>query len=142
MIHAALSSDDPAAGRAGSSSDAAAARQADEPLRRLARVARGLAADYALLAVLDLRRAAIQLGWLVALGVVVAVLVVAAWLTGVAALMGWAVNEGTTWPVVLGWAAVVNIVVAGALVLWARSRFAELPFAATLRQLRAQLPEE
>ena len=67
---------------------------------------------------------------------------VAAWLTGVAALMGWAVDEGTTWPVVLGWAAVVNIVVAGALVLWARSRFAELPFAATLRQLRAQLPEE
>ena len=106
----------------------------------LLRHGRNLAVDYALLAVLDARSAAVRFGWLVAAGLVAAVLVATAWLAlvvaGVVALTG----NGASWGLALGLAGAVNVVGAVALVLWMRAWVLELPFAATLRQLRGEQP--
>jgi Putative Actinobacterial Holin-X, holin superfamily III len=101
---------------------------------------RELAVDYAVLAVLDARRSAIRLGWLLAAGLVVAVLVVTAWLALVVAAVVAFTDEGTSWGAVLALAAAANIAVAVGLALWIKGRVGELPFAATLRQLRGEPP--
>lgn len=108
----------------------------------LARRARALAADYALLAVLDARRAAVALAWLLSAGLAVAVLVVTAWLALVAGAIVWALGAGASWPAALAVAALLNLVAAAAVALWMRGFFAELPFAATLRQLKGDAPKE
>jgi hypothetical protein len=106
----------------------------------LVRRGRNLAADYALLAVLDARSAAVRFGWLVAAGLVAGVLVATAWLAlvvaGVVALTG----NGASWIAALGLAGAVNVAGAVGLALWMRGRMQELPFAATLRQLRGESP--
>ena len=101
---------------------------------------RTLAADYALLAVLDARHAAITLAWLLSAGLVVAVLVVTAWLALVTGGIVWLLGSGASWPAALGAAALVNVVAAVALALWMRGFFRALPFAATLRQLKGDPP--
>jgi hypothetical protein len=106
----------------------------------LLRSLRELAVDYAVLAVLDARRAAVRLGWLLAAGVVAAVLAVTAWLALVVAVVVALTDDGTSWAAVLALAAAANVGVAVALGLWVRSRVRELPFAATLRQLRGEPP--
>lgn len=105
--------------------------------RTMRRVTHG----YALLAVLDMRRAAIQLAWLIGAAVIVGVLGVTAWLTAVTALVTWLVQENISLPLALVIAALLNLVGAG-LVLWRiRELFSDMPFAATLRQLKGQPPE-
>ena len=102
---------------------------------------RTLAVDYALLAVLDARSAAVRFGWLIATGLVAAVLVSTAWLALVVAAVVALTGNGASWGVALGLAGAVNVAAAVALVLWMRARMHELPFAATLRQLRGDRPE-
>jgi len=117
----------------------------DEPLEGrfdfLWRTVRRVAHGYALLAVLDMRRATIQLAWLIGSGVMIAVLGVTAWLTLVTALVTWLLQENVSLPVVLIVAALVNLVGA-ALIGWGiRHLMAEMPFAATLRQLKGESPQ-
>lgn len=107
-----------------------------ELLARLAGEARGLVSDFAQLAVLDARRAAIKLAWLLSCGLVAAVLVVTAWLAGVAAFIVTMLGEGVSWIAALGVAALLNVAGAAALLWWMRHLLAEMPFAALLRQLR------
>jgi hypothetical protein len=102
---------------------------------------RSLFSDYATLAVLDARRAAIRLAWLLGSGLMVAILVVTAWMAGVAAAIVWMWDEGVSWPVAIAIAAVINLVGAGALVFWMRSLVTEMPFTALLRQLRGDAPQ-
>lgn len=102
---------------------------------------RALVSDYAQLAVLDARRAAIRLAWLLGSGLVVAILLVTSWMAGVAAGIVWMWDEGVSWPAAIAIAAAVNIVAAGALVWWLRSLVSEMPFTALLRQLRGDPPK-
>jgi hypothetical protein len=106
----------------------------------LLRNLRELAVDYAVLAVLDARRAAIRLGWLLAAGLVAAVLVVTAWLAVVVAVVVAFTDDGRSWGAVLTLAAAANVAMAVGLGLWIKSSVGELPFAATLRQLRGEPP--
>jgi hypothetical protein len=108
----------------------------------LVRHGRDLVADYALLAVLDARSAAVRFGWMVAVGLVAAVLVVTAWLALVVAAVVALTDNGSSWVVALGLAGAANVLGALALVFWMRARMRELPFAATLRQLRGDAPGE
>jgi len=111
-----------------------------ELLKHLFSEARNLVADYAHLAVLDARRAALNLAWLLGTVLVVAVLVVSAWMGLLAALMVWVTNAGVSWGVAIAVAALLNLCGAAALVWWGRHLVAELPFTALLRQLRAETP--
>jgi hypothetical protein len=97
---------------------------------------KALLSDYAQLAVLDARRAAIRLAWLLGSGLMAAILVVTAWMAGVAAGIVWMWDEGVSWPAAIGIAALINLVGAGFLVFWMRSLISEMPFTALLRQLR------
>lgn len=106
--------------------------------RMAARQVRTIASDYALLAVLDARSAAIRLAWLLAAGLVVAVLIVTAWIALIAGGLVWLLGTGLTWPAALGLAALVNVAGATGIALWMRGVFTELPFAATLRQLKGE----
>jgi uncharacterized membrane protein YqjE len=107
-------------------------------LGRLLGEARQLVADYSLLAVLDGRRAAMQLAWLLSSGLVVAVLLVTAWLALVVALMVWLFEERMSWPAAIAIAGVLNIAGAAALLFWMRSLVVEKPFTALLRQLKGE----
>ena len=107
-------------------------------LARLLGEARQLVADYSLLAVLDGRRAAVQLAWLLSAGLVVAVLLVTAWLALVVAVMVWLFEESLSWPAALAIGALLNIAGAGALFWWMRNLVVEKPFTALLRQLKGE----
>jgi uncharacterized membrane protein YqjE len=111
-----------------------------EPLERMFATLRRMATNYALLAVLDVRRAAMQLAWLIGAGILIVVLVVTAWLAGVVALAVVLLGRGMSWPAVLGAAALLNLVGA-ALVVWrVKDVFDRAPFAAVLRQIKAEPP--
>lgn len=101
---------------------------------------KNLVTDYAELAVLDARRAAVNLAWLLGCVLIVAVLVITAWMGLVAALIIWLSSEVVPW----GWAIVIaaglNLAAAGGLYLWMRQLLKELPFTALLRQLRGEDP--
>lgn len=109
-----------------------------ELLGHLFSEAKSLAADFAHLAILDARRAALKLAWLLGSVLVVAVLLVTAWMGGLAALIVFMFDKGVSWPVALGGVAFINVAAAGALAWWMRHLVAELPFEALLRQLRSQ----
>lgn len=113
-----------------------------EPLERAFATLRRMATNYALLAILDLRRAAVQFAWLVAAGILISVLVVTAWLAAVVAAAVWLLGQGMSWPAVLLIAALSNLVAAGLVVWRVRNVFEHAPFAATLRQVKAEPPEE
>jgi len=106
--------------------------------RTLRRVVHG----HALLAVLDLRRASIQLAWIIGAGVIIGVLAVTAWLTGVTALVTWLLQRNLSLPLVLLIAAVVNLIGAGIVAWRVKDLVTEMPFAATLRQLKGEPPPE
>jgi hypothetical protein len=112
-----------------------------QALAQLVGETRALVGDYAELAVLDARRAAIRLAWLLGTGLVVAVLVVTAWLALVAAGIVWMLGEGVSWVAALAIAAGLNIAGGVALVFWARKMAVEMPFTALLRQLRGEPPK-
>jgi hypothetical protein len=101
---------------------------------------RALVADYAQLAVLDARRAALCLAWLVGSVLIASVLIVTAWMGGVAALIVVLLGEGASWAAAIGVAAVLNIAGAVALAWWSRHLVTELPFTALLRQFRGEDP--
>jgi uncharacterized membrane protein YqjE len=107
-------------------------------LVRLLGEARQLVADYSLLAVLDARRAALTLAWLLSSGLVVAVLVVTAWLALVVAGMIWIAGSMLSWPAALAFGAALNVIGAVALLWWMRSLVIDMPFEALLRQLRGE----
>ena len=101
---------------------------------------KGLVQDHALLAVLELQRAGISLVKMVAAGIVISLLLVSAWMGFVAAAVVYAVGAGASWGLALIVAAVVNIVVAIAIAFWGKSQVPDLLCAATLRQLRQDIP--
>jgi hypothetical protein len=111
-------------------------------LGRLAGDTRDLVTDYALLAALDARRAAIRLALLLGGVLIAAVLVVTAWMAlvagGIVAMLG----QGASWITALAVAALINLAGAAALAFWARRLVVEVPFTALVRQLRAQAPKE
>ena len=100
---------------------------------------RRLVADYALLAVLDVRSAALQLAFALAAVLVASVLATTAWLACLVAAVAW-LDGHSGWPTALLGAAGLNVLGAAALVWWLRTRLTNLPFAATLRQLRGEAP--
>lgn len=112
----------------------------DSALERAWARLRQLAADYAVLAVLDVRRAAVQLAWLVGAGIVIAVLVVSAWMAGVTALIAYLLAREVSWPVALIVAGLVNLAGAGLFAWRLKTVLSDVPFAAKLRQLKADPP--
>ena len=113
-----------------------------EAVGRLLADARSLIADFAELAVLDARRAAIRLAWLLGSVLVTAVLVVTTWMALVAAGVVIMLGQGASWATALIVAGVLNVAGAGALVWWMLTLIKELPFTALLRQLRGDAPKE
>lgn len=113
-----------------------------DPFERMFGSLRRMARNYALLAVLDLRRAANQLVWLVGAGILIAVLVVTAWLAAVIALAVWLLGQGMSWPAVLGIAALLNFAGAGFVVWRIKGIFEQAPFSATLKQIKGEPPAD
>ena len=111
-------------------------------LGRLAGESRELVSDYALLAALDARRAAIRLAMLLGAVLIAAVLVVTAWMALVAGGIVFMLGQGASWIGALLVAALINLVGAGALGWWVRNLMSEMPFTALVRQLRAHAPEK
>jgi len=103
---------------------------------------KALASDYALLAVLDARRAALRLAWLLGTVLVAAVLAVSAWLALVAGGIVLLLGQGASWPLALCLAAGLNLVGAGALAWWMRNLVSEMPFTALVRSLRGEAPSQ
>ncbi|HUQ76963.1 MAG TPA: phage holin family protein [Burkholderiales bacterium] len=108
---------------------------------RLVGETRQLVADYAELTILDARRAAIRLAWILGSVLVAAVLIVTSWMGLVAAGIVFAWGHGASWPIALAIAALINIGAAGALAWFMLKLAKELPFTALLRQLRGRDPE-
>ena len=113
-----------------------------EPIERTFGSLRRLATNYALLGVLDARRAAMQFAWLVGAGIVITVLVVTAWLAGVVAVAVWLFGKGMSWPAVLGIAAALNLVGATVVGIKVKKIFDQKPFSALLRQIKAEPPAD
>ena len=103
---------------------------------------RQLVADYAELTVLDARRAAIRLAWILGCVLVAAVLIVTAWVVLITSGIVWAWGHGASWPTALAVAALLNLVAAGLLGWFMLKLAKEMPFTALLRQLRGQQPEK
>jgi uncharacterized membrane protein YqjE len=112
-----------------------------EVVGRLLGEARALVADFAELAVLDARRAAIRLAWLLAAVLVITVLVVATWMALIAAGVVLMLGQGASWVAALAVAAGINLIGAAALGWWMFALIKELPFTALLRQLRGDPPK-
>lgn len=110
-------------------------------LARLVGETRQLVADYALLTVLDARRAAIRLAWILGAVLIAAVLIVTSWMGLVSAFIMFAWGHGASWPIALAVAAIVNLVAAAVLGWFTLKLARELPFTALLRQLRGDSPE-
>lgn len=89
---------------------------------------------------LDARRAALRLAWLLGTVLIAAVLVVTAWLALVAVGIVLMLGQGASWPLALGIAAVLNLVGAGALAWWGKGLVNEMPFNALVRSLRGEPP--
>lgn len=103
---------------------------------------KALVQDHALLAVLEVQRAGISLVKIIVAGIVISILAVSAWMGLVAAAVAWAVGAGANWAVAILVAALVNIAVAVGLAFWAKKQIPDLLFAATVRQLRKDVPQE
>ena len=102
---------------------------------------KGLVQDHALLAVLEVQRAGVSLVKMIIAGIVISILVVSAWMALVAAAIAFAVGQGANWAVAILVAAFVNLGVAAGLALWAKKQVPDLLFAATVRQLRRDVPD-
>jgi uncharacterized membrane protein YqjE len=109
-----------------------------EPIERVFATLRRMASDYAQLVVMDVRRASIQLAWLVGAGILIAVLAVTAWLALVVACAVLLLGRGMSWPGVLAVAAALNVVGAVVVVWRVKGVFQHAPFSATLRQLKSK----
>ena len=89
---------------------------------------------------LDARRAALRLAWLLGTVLIVAVLVVTAWLALVAVGIVLMLGQGASWTLALGIAALLNLAGAGALAWWMKGIATEMPFNALVRSLRGEPP--
>jgi uncharacterized membrane protein YqjE len=128
----------PSQGAAAARVDAAAQEASFlEPFERVFASLRRMMSNYATLAVLDVRRAAVQFAWLIGAGIFATVLLVTAWLAAVVALAVWLFGEGMSWPAVLLIAALLNIAGAAFIGWRVKHMFAHTPFSATLRQMRS-----
>jgi len=107
------------------------------PFERAWTELREVVRGHATLAVLEAQRAGISFLVLVGIALAMTMLAVTAWLALLTALMVWVGGEALSWPAILLIVAVLNVLLAGGLALLARSYLTELPFSATLRQLRA-----
>jgi len=107
------------------------------PFERVLATLKRMASNYATLAVLDIRRAAVQLAWLIGGGIFISVLVITAWLAGVMALCVWLLGDVLTWPGVLVVAAALNLVGAAIVGFRLKAVFSHVPFEATLRQIKS-----
>jgi uncharacterized membrane protein YqjE len=96
--------------------------------------------DHALLAVLEVQRAGVSLVKMIIAGIVISILVVSAWMAIVAAAIAFAIGQGANWALAILVAAFVNLLVAGGIALWAKKQVPDLLFAATMRQLRKDVP--
>jgi uncharacterized membrane protein YqjE len=103
---------------------------------------KALVQDHALLAVLEVQRAGLSLVKMIAAGIIISILVVSAWMSIVAAAVVWAIGAGANWALAILIAALVNLVVAAALAFWAKKQVPDLLFAATVRQLRQDVPNK
>jgi uncharacterized membrane protein YqjE len=103
---------------------------------------KALVQDHALLAVLEVQRAGISLVKMIIAGIVISILVISAWMGIVAAIVGWAIGAGANWAVAILVAALVNLAVAVGLAFWAKKQVPDLLFAATVRQLRKDVPNK
>jgi hypothetical protein len=112
-----------------------------ESLGRVIDDTRALAGEYALLAVLDARRAAVRFAWALSSGIIAALLIATAWIAGVVSGIVYLLGDDASWRAALALAAAANLVAAVVLVLWIRKLLKELPFAALLRQLRGDEKE-
>jgi len=110
------------------------------PFERVYAMLKRMASNYATLAVLDVRRAAVQFAWLVAGGIFIAVLIVTAWLAAVVALAVWLLGNGVSWPGTLLLAGALNLVGAAIVAIRIRHVFENVPFSATLRQINTDSP--
>jgi uncharacterized membrane protein YqjE len=102
---------------------------------------KALVQDHALLAVLELQRAGVSLVKMIIAGIVISILVVSAWMAIVAAAIAFAIGQGANWALAILVAAFVNLLVAGGIALWAKKQVPDLLFAATMRQLRKDVPD-
>lgn len=91
---------------------------------------------------LDARRAAIRLAWLLGSVLVAAVLIVTTWMALVAAGVVLMLGQGASWVTAFIVAAALNVVGAAALAWWMLALIKELPFTALLRQLRGEPAEK
>jgi uncharacterized membrane protein YqjE len=104
--------------------------------------AKGLVHDHTLLALLEVQRASLGLVKIIGAAVIISVLAVSAWMGLVAAGVVWAVGAGASWGLAIAIASVLNLVAAGALAFYIKKQVPELLFAATLRQLRGESPDD
>lgn len=109
-------------------------------LRSLVQEAGSLAYEHLLLAALEAQRAGRNLIRMVIAGIFTAVLAITAWLALVAAIASWWVDHGASWPQAFIAMAVLNLVIAGAVVFWIRQLAAAMMFSATLRALKKSSP--
>ena len=107
------------------------------PFERLFATMKRMGSNYATLAILDVRRSAVQLAWLIAGGILISVLVVTAWLAAVIALAVWLLGNGMSWPAVLLVAGALNLVGAAIVGMRIRHVFEHVPFSATMRQIKS-----
>jgi uncharacterized membrane protein YqjE len=103
---------------------------------------KALVQDHALLAVLEVQRAGISLVKMIAAGIIISILAVTTWLALVAACIVLAIGEGADWALAIFVAAIVNLLVAGGVALWAKRQVPDLLFAATVRQLKKDVPNK
>jgi uncharacterized membrane protein YqjE len=103
---------------------------------------KALVQDHALLAVLEVQRAGISLVKMIAAGIMISILAVTTWIALVAACVVWAIGEGADWALAIFIAAIVNLLVAAGIGLWAKKQIPDLMFAATVRQLKKDVPPE
>ena len=89
---------------------------------------------------LDARRAAVRLAWLLGTVLVAAVLVVTAWLALVAVGIVVLLGQGASCPLALDLAAGLNLVGAGTRACWMKDLVSEMPFNALVRSLRGEPP--
>jgi Putative Actinobacterial Holin-X, holin superfamily III len=95
-----------------------------------------IAGDHVELAILEARYGLLRLGRTLAFVVFIAIVTASAWLALVASAVAWAASTGISVAAACALAAMSNLLVAGIAAAWLRSRERELPFAATLRQIR------
>lgn len=113
-----------------------------EPFERVFGTMKRMASNFATLAILDVRRAAVQFAWLVAGGIFISVLGVTAWLAAVIALAVWLLGVGMSWPAVLLIAAALNLAGAAIVAFRIRQMFDHVPFEATMRQIKSDSPSD